>query len=269
MAGAKRRRLPRSGPPRARCHAAAAGRAGRRDRHRMRACARLLLHQACGNSNRHARAGYRVVLDDEGREVRLQAPYDVLDDARGRGARGYRAPEDSAEPTLDALEPAEPFSRGPAQPSRVRAAADASTRSAISRRTRRSTPAGSPRPRRTRWTIASWPGCPVSPCASTARSGKRPQRVRRPRPCDSARHAWSVYCFEVDGKTVVDAYLDAHRRRCSPEEQRWLDAQRDAWLSVWEVEDVEPGETVTLRDLLSDERRIVRRSARLEDAGAA
>ncbi len=69
---------------------------------------------------------------------------------------------------------------------------------------------------------------------------------------------WSVYGFEVDGRTVADAYRAAHGRRCSPEERRWLDAQRAAWLSVWEVEAVDPGKTLTLRDLLSDERRTVR-----------
>ena len=68
---------------------------------------------------------------------------------------------------------------------------------------------------------------------------------------------WSVYCFEVDGKTVVDAYLDTRGRRCSREERSWLEAQRAAWLSVWEVETVDPGKTVTLRDLLSGERRTV------------
>ena len=69
--------------------------------------------------------------------------------------------------------------------------------------------------------------------------------------------SWSVYCFEVDGKTVVDAYLDTRGRRCSREERSWLDAQRAAWLSVWEVEAVDPGKAVTLHDLLSGERRTV------------
>ena len=69
---------------------------------------------------------------------------------------------------------------------------------------------------------------------------------------------WSVYGFEVDGRTVADAYLDAHGRRCSQEERRWLAAERAAWLSVWEVEAVDPGKTLTMRDLLSEERRTVR-----------
>ena len=69
---------------------------------------------------------------------------------------------------------------------------------------------------------------------------------------------WSVYCFEVDGRTVVDACLDARGHRFSREERRWLDAQRAAWLSVWEVEAVDPGKTLTLHDLLSGARRTVR-----------
>ena len=67
----------------------------------------------------------------------------------------------------------------------------------------------------------------------------------------------SVYSLEVDGKTVVDAYLEVHGRRCDGQERRWLDAQRAAWLSVWEVEDLDPGKSLILHDLLSGERRAV------------
>ena len=69
---------------------------------------------------------------------------------------------------------------------------------------------------------------------------------------------WSVYCFRVRGKTVLDWYLEEHDRRLSRAERAWLAAQKAAWLSVWEVIDVEPGTTVTLRDLLSHEVRCVR-----------
>ena len=61
----------------------------------------------------------------------------------------------------------------------------------------------------------------------------------------------------MSGRTVADAYRAAHGRRCAPDERRWLDAQRAAWLSVWEVEAVDAGKTLTLHDLLSDERRTV------------
>ena len=68
---------------------------------------------------------------------------------------------------------------------------------------------------------------------------------------------WSVYNFEVDGRTAAEAYLDRHGRRCTPDERAWMNAQRAAWPSVWEVLAVDPGRTVTLRDLLSDEQRTV------------
>ncbi len=82
---------------------------------------------------------------------------------------------------------------------------------------------------------------------------------------------WAIYSVKVDGRTVVDAYLESRRRRSSQEELAWLEAQRAAWLSVWEVEDVNPGETVALHDLLSGERGMVReilasRSLNLRDA---
>jgi len=37
----------------------------------------------------------------------------------------------------------------------------------------------------------------------------------------------------------------------------WLAAQRRAWMSVWEITHVEPGRSVTVKDLLTDERRQV------------
>ena len=68
---------------------------------------------------------------------------------------------------------------------------------------------------------------------------------------------WSVYGFEVGGRSVAETYREAPECRCSPAEHRWLDAQRAAWLSVWEVEAVEPGRGLTVHDLLSGERRTV------------
>ncbi len=69
---------------------------------------------------------------------------------------------------------------------------------------------------------------------------------------------WAVYGFEVRGSTVAEIYRDAHPDRCSKAEHRWMDAQRSAWMSVWEVEAVEPGSAIALVDLLSGERRTVR-----------
>ncbi len=69
---------------------------------------------------------------------------------------------------------------------------------------------------------------------------------------------WAVYGFEVRGSTVAEIYRAAHPDRCSEAERRLMDAQGSAWLSVWEVEAVEPGKSIALIDLLSGERRTVR-----------
>ena len=67
----------------------------------------------------------------------------------------------------------------------------------------------------------------------------------------------AVYCLELSETTVVDAYLEARSSDCSADEREWLEAQRRAWWSVWEVEAVEPGWTLSMVDLLTGERRTV------------
>lgn len=68
---------------------------------------------------------------------------------------------------------------------------------------------------------------------------------------------WSVYECRVDGRTVLEWYLDERGRRLEPPDREWLEAQRRAWLSVWEVQQVEPGVGAAVRDLLTGERRRV------------
>jgi hypothetical protein len=72
---------------------------------------------------------------------------------------------------------------------------------------------------------------------------------------------WSLYHYRVQEQTVLEWYLAEHGRRLSRSERGWLAAQQAAWLSIWEVVGVEPGETVTLRDLLSLEERCVREAS--------
>ncbi|MEN8182082.1 MAG: SEC-C domain-containing protein [Myxococcota bacterium] len=72
---------------------------------------------------------------------------------------------------------------------------------------------------------------------------------------------WSVYHYRVQGETVLDWYLAESGRQISRTKRDWLAAQQAAWLSVWEVVGVEPGESVTLRDLLSHEERCVREAS--------
>jgi hypothetical protein len=69
---------------------------------------------------------------------------------------------------------------------------------------------------------------------------------------------WSVYHFRVQGRTVLEHYVDAYGRELSRPKQQWLVAQKASWLSAWEVIDVEPGVNITVRDLLSLEERCVR-----------
>lgn len=74
--------------------------------------------------------------------------------------------------------------------------------------------------------------------------------------------SWTVYQFEVDGRPIVEWFLDAKTRRLSSKARTWLYAQREAWLSMWEVIDVVPGSRITLKDLLTGEQRtIVEKSA--------
>ena len=67
---------------------------------------------------------------------------------------------------------------------------------------------------------------------------------------------WSLYCCAVEGKPIVDWYLQ-ERRSLPADERAWLEAQRRAWLSAWEVVSVEPGRSIKLRDSLSWEEREV------------
>jgi len=69
---------------------------------------------------------------------------------------------------------------------------------------------------------------------------------------------WALYHFRVEGRTLLETYLDAHGRDRTEKELSWLAAQGAAWLSVWEVTSVVPGEGLTLEDLLTGETRRVR-----------
>lgn len=69
---------------------------------------------------------------------------------------------------------------------------------------------------------------------------------------------WSVYHFLVQGRTVLEHYIDACGQELSRPKRQWLAAQKESWLSAWEVIAVEPGVSITVRDLLSLEERYVR-----------
>jgi len=68
---------------------------------------------------------------------------------------------------------------------------------------------------------------------------------------------WAVYVAPVRGRTVVDAFLESYEWSLTPGEREWLDAQRQSWLSIWEVLEVDPGRGLRLRDLLTLQERFV------------
>ena len=68
---------------------------------------------------------------------------------------------------------------------------------------------------------------------------------------------WLVYDVEIDGQTIADRYVKEHGRELGDDELSDLEAEASAWLSIWEVEDVDPGVGMILRDVLSGEVRPV------------
>jgi hypothetical protein len=73
---------------------------------------------------------------------------------------------------------------------------------------------------------------------------------------------WGLFHVRFEGRTILETYRDEHGRRCAREERTWIEAQLGAWLSIWEVTEVDPGRGMTLRDLLTAEvRRVGERTA--------
>ncbi len=68
---------------------------------------------------------------------------------------------------------------------------------------------------------------------------------------------WAVYVFPVKGRPVSEHFLEDCADTLSAPERTWLEAQRDALASFWEVTRVEPGRSLSLRCLLSGETREV------------
>jgi len=68
---------------------------------------------------------------------------------------------------------------------------------------------------------------------------------------------WAVYHCDLEGRPLFERYLESRGGHLPEAEREWLAAQRHTWLSVWEVTDVAPGESVSVRDLLTGEERLV------------
>lgn len=68
---------------------------------------------------------------------------------------------------------------------------------------------------------------------------------------------WSLFGFDVGGETVAARFLEHEGRQLSSVDRLIIAAEMRAWLSIWEVTGVEPGQRVMLVDLLTGERRTV------------
>jgi hypothetical protein len=84
-----------------------------------------------------------------------------------------------------------------------------------------------------------------------------PRELRRLSPEESLMVSvqWAAYELPIDGRPLVEHFLET--ARLSEEERGWIDAQRRAWLGIWEVLSVTAGEKVVVRDLLTGESRTV------------
>ena len=69
---------------------------------------------------------------------------------------------------------------------------------------------------------------------------------------------WCAYHASVGGRRIAEGFLEAQAERVSADDRAWIASQLAAWLSIWEVAEVEPGVGVHMTDLLSGETRYVR-----------
>lgn len=84
---------------------------------------------------------------------------------------------------------------------------------------------------------------------------------RDPTSPDPLSGPWAFWIHSFEGKPIAQWFFEGRGDRLSEIERAWLNAQRAAWLSVWEVFEVAPGRSITLRDLLTDETRVVRETS--------
>jgi hypothetical protein len=76
--------------------------------------------------------------------------------------------------------------------------------------------------------------------------------------CDALLLApWSVYTYQVRGRSIAGHMLQQYGRILLPTTRLWLEAQEQAWLSMWGVRAVTPGKCIELIDVLTGATRTV------------
>jgi hypothetical protein len=69
---------------------------------------------------------------------------------------------------------------------------------------------------------------------------------------------WAFHHHRIQGTPLAQWVLESEGERLPRAELDLLRAQRCAWISVWEVQEAEPGVSLTLSDLLTGETRTIR-----------
>ena len=80
---------------------------------------------------------------------------------------------------------------------------------------------------------------------------------------------YAAHHLAIGGHTAAQWYRAEREAELSPDERACLDAEAQAWISIWQVVEARPGEGLRLRDRLSDETRdtIERTASRILKAG--
>lgn len=66
-----------------------------------------------------------------------------------------------------------------------------------------------------------------------------------------------AYVAPFGDGTLLDRFLAREAASLDPRERDWLDANRRAWLSVWEILSIDPERSMRIRDLLTGEERTI------------
>jgi hypothetical protein len=90
------------------------------------------------------------------------------------------------------------------------------------------------------------------------------ETFRDPTSPDPLLGPWALWNHLFDGKSIAQWFFEDRGDQLSEIERTWLNAQRAAWLSVWEVLEVEPGRSIAVRDLFTGETRVVRETSASE-----
>jgi len=80
---------------------------------------------------------------------------------------------------------------------------------------------------------------------------------------------WALFHFPADNdRSVARLYADEHGRKLAPDLRALLDAQLQSWIGIWEVQRVEQGVGMAVKDLLTGEERFVHEISGSRGVGA-